>query len=111
MLSLICARRNGWVSIRHAGDLRRRRTHYDVILLPEKLIGEILPVYEFFNLQSRFGTRGLWNTETGTGFDREEPHFRYPSYQLEVLLATTTMTEEGQTSIFEGGWYPKIGQQ
>ena len=31
--SLICARINGWVNNRDAGDLRRHRTHYDVIVM------------------------------------------------------------------------------
>ena len=31
MLSLICTWINGWVSYGEAGDLRRRRAHYDVI--------------------------------------------------------------------------------
>ena len=32
MFSLICAWLNGWVNNREAGDLRRHRAHYDVIL-------------------------------------------------------------------------------
>ena len=32
MFSLICARTNGWVNYRKAGDLRRHRAHYDVIV-------------------------------------------------------------------------------
>ena len=31
--SLICARINGWVNNREAGDLRRHRAHYDVIVM------------------------------------------------------------------------------
>ena len=31
--SLICARINGWVNKRKAGDLRRYRVHYDVIVM------------------------------------------------------------------------------
>ena len=34
MFSLIRAWTNGWVNNRDAGDLRRHRTHYDVIVLP-----------------------------------------------------------------------------
>ena len=34
MFSLICTRINGWVNNRDAGDLRRRRAHYDVIVMP-----------------------------------------------------------------------------
>ena len=33
MFSLISARINGWVNIREAGDLRRHRAHYDVIVM------------------------------------------------------------------------------
>ena len=33
VFSLICVWINGWVNNREAGDLRRHRTHYDVILM------------------------------------------------------------------------------
>ena len=33
MFSLICARKNGWVNNREAGDLRRYRVHYGVIVM------------------------------------------------------------------------------
>ena len=33
MFTLICARINGWVNNREAGDLRCYRTHYDVIVM------------------------------------------------------------------------------
>ena len=33
MFSLICVWINGWVNNRDAGDLRRHRTHYDVIVM------------------------------------------------------------------------------
>ena len=33
MFILICARINGWVNNREAGDLRRHRAHYDVIVM------------------------------------------------------------------------------
>ena len=35
MFSLLCVRRNGWVNNREAGDLRRHRAHYDVIVMHE----------------------------------------------------------------------------
>ena len=44
MFSLICAWSNGWVNTREAGDLRRYRAHYDVVVMiyhvprPEKII-------------------------------------------------------------------------
>ena len=33
MVSMICGRINGWVNNREAGDLRRYRAHYDVIVM------------------------------------------------------------------------------
>ena len=36
MFSLICAWINGWVNNREAGDLRRHRAHYDVIVMSIK---------------------------------------------------------------------------
>ena len=33
IFSLICGRINGWVNNREAGDLRRQRAHYDVIVM------------------------------------------------------------------------------
>ena len=33
MFTLICDRINGWVNTGEAGDLRRHRTHYDVIVM------------------------------------------------------------------------------
>ena len=33
MFSSICVWINGWVNIREAGDLRRYRVHYDVIVM------------------------------------------------------------------------------
>ena len=35
MFTLICARMNGWVNNREAGDLRRYLAHYDVIVMIE----------------------------------------------------------------------------
>ena len=37
MFSLICARINGWVNNREAGDLRRHPTHCDVTVMSEKV--------------------------------------------------------------------------
>ena len=42
MFSLICARINGWVNNREAGDLRRHRAHYDVIVMDESQIWSLL---------------------------------------------------------------------
>ena len=38
MFSLICVWINGWVNNREAGDLRRDRAHYDVIVMPDVIV-------------------------------------------------------------------------
>ena len=38
MVSLICVSINGWVNNREAGDLRRNRGHYDVILMSKSYL-------------------------------------------------------------------------
>ena len=40
MFSFICAGTNGWVNNREAGDLRRHRAHYDVIVMS---LGDVGP--------------------------------------------------------------------
>ena len=40
MISLICARINGWVNNGEAGDLRRHRAHYDVIIMDIECVGQ-----------------------------------------------------------------------
>ena len=57
MFSLICARINGWVNNREAGDLRRHRAHYDVIVTLNTRCGILLrvtgqPVYHVIDRKS-----------------------------------------------------------
>ena len=53
MFSVICAWINAWVNNREAGDLRRHRAHYDVIVMDSDLLE---------------GTKGhTFQTETTTG--------------------------------------------
>ena len=42
MFSLICARRNGWVNNREAGDLRRHPAHCDVIVMIARLFHQAI---------------------------------------------------------------------
>ena len=44
MISLICVWVNGWVNNHEAGDLRRHRTHYDVIVLGKRWLSLKGPV-------------------------------------------------------------------
>ena len=78
MFTLICARINGWVNNREAGDLRRYRPHYDVIVMvrlrmknaPMKYMTydvHVLTYWEFSNSVvgnvsiSKWGTN-VWDT-------------------------------------------------
>ena len=50
MFTLICARINGWVNTREAGDLRRHRAHYDVIVMEspyqnDHLASQLMEIY------------------------------------------------------------------
>ena len=40
VFTLICARINGWVNNREAGDLRRHRAHYDVIVMTFNILNK-----------------------------------------------------------------------
>ena len=51
MFSLICAWINGWVNNREAGDLRRRRVNYDVIVMVS--IGVELAMERFMRITNK----------------------------------------------------------
>ena len=48
IFSLICARISGWVNNREAGDLRRHRAHYDVIVMFLQSLGLEALQYQIF---------------------------------------------------------------
>ena len=65
MFFLICAWINAWVNNREAGDLRRHRAHYDVILMkmvsnPTLNILNQLLTCNGYKLISSIFNRGLW---------------------------------------------------
>ena len=62
MFSLICAQINGWVNNRKAGDLRRHRAHYDVIVMLIRIT-----IFQINSKQGSFATAMLsWHIETFT---------------------------------------------
>ena len=78
VFSLICAWENGWVNNREAGDLRRHRTHYDVIVMKCHItplqsirIYSLLLDLRFFywpvSTQFRWMERNLTRRETSCG--------------------------------------------
>ena len=52
MFSLICARINGWVNNGEAGDLRRHRVHYDVIVMAISRCEEAVKCRLYLNCQN-----------------------------------------------------------
>ena len=58
MFSLMCARINSWVNNREAGDLRRYRRHYDVIVMHSRGIQNVRCKRNGF--YRRFEKQGLW---------------------------------------------------
>ena len=74
-VSLICAWVNGWVTSREAGDLRRHRAHYDVIVLWTKSAKRFVD-QERHHIANQWGLYRLadilqmtfWNSILGTNF-------------------------------------------
>ena len=83
MFSLICAQINGWENNREAGDLRRHRAHYDVIvmhmcqwigsssdqvvdscLLGAKALPKPMPTYCQFELDDRWNAKRFFQEHT-----------------------------------------------
>ena len=58
MFSLICAWINAWVNNREAGDLRRRRTHHDVIVMMRDV--DCNYAYTSCEIIFRWISRGIW---------------------------------------------------
>ena len=70
MFSLVCARTNGWVNHRDAGDLGRHRAHYDVTPMRlESFASWLTPVFvqllrRMWWLRSREISWEVWMTDT-----------------------------------------------
>ena len=58
MFSFICVWRNDWVNNRKAGDLRRHRDHYDVIVM---MIGGTRGIRSAHETVSYLETITFWN--------------------------------------------------
>ena len=73
MFSLVCARINGWLNNHEAGDLRRHRAHYDVIVMSRQvtfilewhhisaMVSEISDKHCLFNNLPRLTTKKIPN--------------------------------------------------
>ena len=70
MFSLICAWINGWVNNREAGDLRRHRAHYDVIVMDITVLNSL----SMKNLVTTLGERNPLDIVLGDTFSlRAQP--------------------------------------
>ena len=82
MFSLICARINGWVNHREAGDLRRHRTHYDVTVMygnVDAREGNALFYINWFIMNGNLGEDTVFRVLTATTY-------------IQMLIATITDT-------------------
>ena len=87
MFSLICARINGWVNNGEAGDLRRHRVHYDVILMLSKRPEIKLTLFNFISYYAELLTR--W-TQTMKDLDRILSEITLDSYVFIILSLRPT---------------------
>ena len=86
MFTLICARINGWVNNREAGDLRRHCAHYDVIVMCNPVIQKTL-----------CGGPG-WCTLPPLGTPRRDS--RIPWHHCTLLASARNMMTSSNGNIF-----------
>ena len=111
VFSLICVWINGWVHKREAGDLRRYRAHYDVIVMFIWYgIGQAIAWWPFFLLVTRVS--GTYNK---TFHKIAVWQYKF-SNMLPDLLATQPLTNHGpcykmlsNSSDFKRGTYDSNG--
>ena len=69
--SLICARINGWVNNSKAGNLRRYRTHYDVIVMQQQFISKSHnPGLSCISIKS---LQNFWSYDILFGSENDQP--------------------------------------
>ena len=64
VFSMICAWINGWVNNREAGDLRRHRAHYDVIVMNNKNVATDLPFSKWHETFSHSNVSKNWHEKS-----------------------------------------------
>ena len=79
MFTLICARIYGWVNNREAGDLRRYRAHYDVIVMYS--VWYWPPILTLFKYSQQPSQRNL--------LELIETLFKYSNWKLPVIDVDT----------------------
>ena len=75
MFSFICSWINGWVNNRDAGDLRRHRAHYDVIVMNQTAPDHIVSLWSGGLCISDANHYLVSSTQTGLVMNRKLPHW------------------------------------
>ena len=94
MFCLICAWINGWVNNREAGDLRRHRAHYDVIVM---INFEGLPAEQANRLQ---GNSQVWSGGRG------EPDYKQGMVNSRLTIQTLSVTSKNSAFTSHLEWSP-----
>ena len=86
VFSLICVWINGWISKREAGDLRRHRAHYDVIVIYTRILNHWMimpytPAFLVYTL-SRISVLRMENTRS----HRTSPSAAHDKFQMRPLI-------------------------
>ena len=69
MFTMICASKNGWVNNREAGDLRRHRFHYGVIIMLHRLLKQS----HACPIAGEVIMKAVGKSESTTAYDKIQP--------------------------------------
>ena len=100
MFSLICVWINGWVNNRGAGDLRRHRGHYDVMVM---FHGKCM-VHFSFSCHNMANFTIYYNTFPGRGRDKEitKPSVNITTSRLKMALFTNPHAKRENFTVTTG---------
>ena len=82
MFSLICVWIIGWVNIREAGDLRRHRAHYDVIVMLDQVITYNMNKFFLFSIQETITSKFWDGTDTGGRLNIKMSSYQYRDHHV-----------------------------
>ena len=79
MFTLICTRINGWVNNREAGDLRRHRAHYYVIVMSQTRLDNTIEMIKAVSSDHKY--RHYWRTGSDTQLETTD----WPIHDSEIM--------------------------
>ena len=108
MFSMICACKNGWLSNREAGDLRRHRAHYDVTVMLYVDIDKCLSSMDGWWCVSNGSCYPFLSGNLIRSYRKIQHHWLiHLSCCVKYLSHSVTVSFEGQ--ILKYGWRKKLG--